>query len=372
MSREQVYLASTGKYWAAYFYDSQDRRRKKTLGPKDSLSKRQAETLTQRLAVQLSTQPGMRDTGRVPTLEAWLKSFLTERTGLTARHNANLDLAGRYLLQFFGPHRRLDKITPADAAAWRAALAAGTLQKAKKSTQRTMASEASVANNTRAVKTIFNAAADRELIQRNPFAKLKSTAPKPEPNWRYVTREEFEKVLDSCPNVDWRAFVALQRYAGLRRGEAATLRWEHVDLAKSRLKIFANKTKSTRVVPIEPRLREILEQTRDDQPKNEPLVVREARVDRKNLGRDWPQIIRAAEIEPWKDPFQVLRRNCETDWAQTYPQYVVSKWIGHDIRVSADFYLQVPEELYAKVSSASSTSKGASSQLAGSSATDGA
>jgi len=44
-----------------------------------------------------------------------------------------------------------------------------------------------------------------------------------------------------------------------------------------------------------------------------------------------------------------MRRNCETDWAQVYPQYVVSTWIGHGIEVSARHYLQVPEELYEKV-----------------------
>ena len=43
-----------------------------------------------------------------------------------------------------------------------------------------------------------------------------------------------------------------------------------------------------------------------------------------------------------------MRRNCETDWAQVYPQYVVSTWIGHGIEVSARHYLQVPEELYEK------------------------
>jgi len=44
-----------------------------------------------------------------------------------------------------------------------------------------------------------------------------------------------------------------------------------------------------------------------------------------------------------------MRRNCETDWAQVYPQYVVSAWIGHGIEVSARHYLQVPQELYDRV-----------------------
>jgi hypothetical protein len=41
-------------------------------------------------------------------------------------------------------------------------------------------------------------------------------------------------------------------------------------------------------------------------------------------------------------------RNCATDWAQTYPQYAVSAWMGHSIEVSARHYLQVPRELYDK------------------------
>ncbi len=49
-----------------------------------------------------------------------------------------------------------------------------------------------------------------------------------------------------------------------------------------------------------------------------------------------------------------MRRNCETDWAQKYPQYAVSTWIGHNIQVSARHYLQVPEELYNKVATTKS------------------
>jgi hypothetical protein len=66
------------------------------------------------------------------------------------------------------------------------------------------------------------------------------------------------------------------------------------------------------------------------------------------LWRNFTVIRRHAELPAWEDAFQVMRRNCETDWAQKFPQYVVSEWLGHDIRVSAEFYLSVPEDLYAK------------------------
>ena len=50
-----------------------------------------------------------------------------------------------------------------------------------------------------------------------------------------------------------------------------------------------------------------------------------------------------------------MRKDCERDWAQLYPQYAVSAWIGHGIEVSARHYLQVPEELYDRVAATNQT-----------------
>jgi hypothetical protein len=69
-------------------------------------------------------------------------------------------------------------------------------------------------------------------------------------------------------------------------------------------------------------------------------------VSRHCLWRNFQVIRNRAGLDPWEDAFQVMRRNCETDWAQRFPQYVVSEWLGHDILVSAVHYLAVPEQLY--------------------------
>ena len=72
-------------------------------------------------------------------------------------------------------------------------------------------------------------------------------------------------------------------------------------------------------------------------------------ISRHGLWRNLQVYRKRARLEKWKDAFKVMRRNCETDWAQVYPQYVVSTRIGHGIEVSARHYLQVPKELYDKV-----------------------
>ncbi len=56
-----------------------------------------------------------------------------------------------------------------------------------------------------------------------------------------------------------------------------------------------------------------------------------------------------AGVEPWKRLWQTLRQSCEKEWAMSFPQYAVSKWIGHSITVSGRHYANhVPDELFDK------------------------
>ncbi len=51
----------------------------------------------------------------------------------------------------------------------------------------------------------------------------------------------------------------------------------------------------------------------------------------------------------WARLWQTLRASCEKEWAMTFPQYAVSKWIGHSITVSGRHYANdVPDELFDK------------------------
>ena len=123
------------------------------------------------------------------------------------------------------------------------------------------------------------------------------------------------------------------------------MKWDSIDWDKRRITIIAQKTGRRRTIPIDAELFPSLEEARDDEHADDhvvstPDVARNALVDRLH------KICERAGMAWLADTFQVLRRNCETDWAQKYPQYAVSYWIGHDIRVSGRYYLQVPDELF--------------------------
>ena len=100
-----------------------------------------------------------------------------------------------------------------------------------------------------------------------------------------------------------------------------------------------------RLVPIDLRLMRVLQEAFDEaEPGTDRLLTM-------NHGgqshRALKRIVANAGIEPWDDAFQTLRRSCEKEWAMTYPQFAVSKWIGHSIIVSGRHYANaVPDELF--------------------------
>jgi len=115
--------------------------------------------------------------------------------------------------------------------------------------------------------------------------------------------------------------------------------------------VIAEKTSRKRVVPIEPKLYQLLLKAFAQAEEGEQRVCP---ISQHCLWRNFQIIRKRAELPRWKDAFKVMRKNYETDWAQAYPQYAVSAWTGHGIQVSARHCLQVPEELYQKVTAKNS------------------
>lgn len=107
-------------------------------------------------------------------------------------------LTRKYLLDYFGPDVRIDKINRAAAADWRSALSKGDL------TTKKDPAEATVCQHVRNDKVIFKHAVRDDFILFNPFNRLKGNANQPDKNWKYVTLEELNQLLDACPSLSWR------------------------------------------------------------------------------------------------------------------------------------------------------------------------
>ena len=88
----------------------------------------------------------------------------------------------------------------------------------------------------------------------------------------FVTQEVAEKVLEACPDAQWRLLFALSRYGGLRcPSEHLALRLGDVDWERDRITVHSPKTehhegKESRQIPIFPELRPYLNEVWNNGP----------------------------------------------------------------------------------------------------------
>ncbi len=267
---------------------------------------------------------------KAPKLAEWTAKYIAQRSSEITESSADrLRQTADRLVAYFGDVA-IDAITPSQAADWRAAMTEGL-------------AEATVRLHVRNTKSMFNAALDRELVTRNPFAKLKSSAIAAERE-REVTLDETARLLEAAPSLQWRLLLGLARYAGLRvSSESHRLEWSDVDWERRRMRVYGKKTKVARLVPIVPALMKLLEEAFHVAPAGATKVIT---LSHNNLHRDCNVIVRRSGVTEWEDLFQALRRSCESDLAKRHPQHAVSKWLGHSMKVSEKHYLMVGDDLF--------------------------
>jgi integrase len=77
---------------------------------------------------------------------------------------------------------------------------------------------------------------------------------------RFIPAETIEKVIEKCPDPEWKLIFALARFGGLRvPSETNALRWSDIDFASGRMRVRSPKTehhegRESREVPIFPAL----------------------------------------------------------------------------------------------------------------------
>ena len=250
------------------------------------------------------------------------------------------------LKEFFGERRSIQSITKADAKEWRLFLV-----------QRGMA-EASVRKHCGFAKHFIKHAIDRELLTKNPFADLISASIGNAERQYFVSREEIQKVLDACPNAEWRLIVALSRYGGLRcPSEHFLLRWGDILWDQDRFIVHSPKTeghqgRESRVVPLFAELRPYLEKVFDEAEDGQEFVIHRERTSSENLRTHLTRIIKRAGLVQWPRITHNLRASRQTELEAQHPTHIVCSWIGNTPAVAHRHYLQVREVDFAKACSA--------------------
>lgn len=240
------------------------------------------------------------------------------------------------LVEFFEGETDVATIGAADAAEFRAWLLEAEYSAAK------VAREVSVA------RSIFEEAVHWGWVGRNPFGRVAAGAQRNDARKCYVPRETIAKVLEACPDAEWRCIVALARYAGLRcPSEVLLLRWTDVLWDANRFRVTSPKTEhhaghGERWVPLFPEVRrELL--ARFEEARDGAEFVIERYQGKENLSTQLKRIITRAGVKRWPRTFNNLRASCATDLAERFPQKDWSSWMGHSAAISLAHY-QTPSD----------------------------
>lgn len=247
---------------------------------------------------------------------------------------SNKSYSRRYFFEFVNESKRFEDFSKRDASDFVNFLD-------------TRLKEASRAGIVRDVSRVFKWAMDMEIIERNPFSGIRQGSYKNKAREYYVSMEDFEKMIDACPSAMWRSCIALYRIGGLRFSEALQVQWRDVDFLRKRLLVHSPKTerhygRESRVIPLFPRLAELLEEQWELTPENSsPYVIYEHRTSiRLWIGR----IVFDAGLNRWERLFQNMRSSCAIDVSRKFGELAESEWIGHSPQTARNHYLHLLDE----------------------------
>ncbi|MCL2745043.1 MAG: tyrosine-type recombinase/integrase [Planctomycetaceae bacterium] len=249
------------------------------------------------------------------------------------------------LLEYFGKDRHITDITPDDAVRFATQL------------RNTVKTQSYAGITLQRCKTVFTTAFNRGLIEKNPFACIKSGMKRGDKKKQYfVSVEEFNQLLTGCNTPSQRLILILARYGGLRcPSELTGLRWSEIDFDKKRFVVHSPKTEhhighDYRIVPLFPEVERALTELYETLPVGSPDRIFPDVTEETSLGSFIEKTAKRSGIVLWEKPFVNLRSTRATELIAIFPAHVVNAIMGHTETVALVHYRQVLESDYVKLS----------------------
>ena len=268
------------------------------------------------------------------TLREFVAAYIDSRSDIEPETRRAWMQVLQRLVDLFGAECPLKSITREQAAMWRQSLVNEGL------------ADATVRKYTGYAKHFYAVAVDRELLTRSPFAKLVSGSVGNDERQQFVTREETSRLIEVCPNAEFRLIVALSRYGGLRcPSEHLGLRWTDIDWESGLMTVTSPKTKKQgkpkRLVPIFDELKPFLDDCWDQADPGEFVLAKyrsgSGAYIRKRLGT----LVERAGLVCWPRITHNLRSSRQTELERENPTHVVCAIMGNTPQVANRHYLQV-------------------------------
>ena len=275
---------------------------------------------------------------KTSTIADYCKAYREHRGDVSTGTAKGYDGAAGRLLAFFPAEQLLHTVSEADADRWLVWLKQNY-------------AGATVSKSVKVVRQFWSQAIRDGLATLNPFAHLRTPSEVNTARSYFVDRATFARVIDACPDSQWRLLLALARYGGLRTpSEPLALTWEDLDRGRERFRVVAPKTEhqdgGERWVPLFPELVPFLDDAYDLAEPGTVHIITRWRDAEKNLRTGLLRILRRAGVKPWPRLFQNLRATRETELAEQFPLHVVAEWLGNSPKTALAHYTQVTDDHY--------------------------
>lgn len=341
--------------WEVRWYGSEGKRYSKSF-------KERKEAAEYARSLQAKVDKGRADKPKKTTISEFKREHERLMAGQVAYSTLKDQMrALRLFKDHVGPETYLNQITPRDAEAFMAY----RLSKGLKSP--------TVNKDIRTLRAIFNIAIEPRCYLEegmNPFQKIRERKTATQPP-KYVSPEDFQKVLSTSKTLWWRTFFVLAYTSAGRRDELLNLTWANIDFETDNVAFVAKKASpcqlawqpkdhEARIIPVPRETTQLLANLQAESGEGNPYVFLTAdRLERilsrqaegawqsdfelvNNLTRSIEVICRRAEVE-YFTPHD-LRRSCITNWARRLPIQTVQHLAGHSsIATTRKYYLAVLE-----------------------------
>ncbi len=212
-------------------------------------------------------------------------------------------------------------------------------------------SDATVNKTLRTLQSILSRAVQRGYIKKNPFEGNRKALwiREPEKTVNTASQQDFELLLEHCPDDKWRAVCIIAYYAGLRREEILHLEWTDIDYDSQVLYVrnkdgHSTKSRKIRTIPMAPQIASALRKIprlniQTDyifRTRNETRLIY-------NFTRTFHGILSRASLVTEqgkaKFTFHDLRRTCATNLLKSgTPPKVVQRILGHSSLLTTMIY----------------------------------
>ncbi len=293
------------------------------------LAERDEKMLNRLRKAGLADGVGLRHTSLGAFMVDYFKSFTGKESTRTFYGHTR-----RNLESLFGETRPLRSIGAQDADAWRASLV-----------DKERLSPATVARRVIAARTFWRKAVRWKLAAENPFEGLKSGHQNNPERTKFIPREIIDRAIAEAPDTEWKAIIALSRYAGLRcPSETFALKWQDVNWAgQGSIRVTCPKLAhipkyASRTVPLFEELRPYLLALFEEAEPGTEYVITKHRLACKNLRQEFGRILARAGINPWPRLFHNLRASRETELMRDFDLVQACEWIGNSPAIAAAHY----------------------------------